>query len=142
MARLNKKTFKEALIDSGGNQSIIARKLDKVRSTITMYLNKHPKMRKLLETEAERVIDVAENIVDKEIVTNKDLDTAKWKLTNSKRGKARGYGQKQELEHIGDQGVVFNLITKSVEEIKDAKSKRKPAQPGDKPEARRDTVSS
>jgi len=128
MARLNQKTFKEALIDSGGNQSIIARKLGKARSTITMYLNKNPKMRELLEAEAERVIDVAENIVDSEIVTKKDLDTAKWKLTNSKRGKARGYGQKQELEHTGATGATFNLITKSVEEIKDAKSKRKSAQ--------------
>ncbi len=118
MARLNQKTFKEALIDSGGNQSIIARKLDKARSTITMYLNKYPKMRALCEAEAERVIDVAENIIDKEIVTNKDLDTAKWKLSNSKRGKARGYGIKQEFEHTGETGVTFIEITKTAEEIK------------------------
>jgi len=122
MAKLNQKTFKEALIDSGGNQSIIARKLDKVRSTITMYLNKHPKMRKLLEAEAERVIDVAENIVDKEIVTNKDLDTAKWKLTNSKRGKARGYGPKQELEHFGEGNIIFQEVIKSNKEIKELKN--------------------
>ena len=123
MGKLNQKTFKEALVDSGGNQSIIARKLGKARSTITMYLNKNPKMRELLEAEAERVIDVAENIVDSEIVTKKDLDTAKWKLINSKRGKARGYGAKQELEHTGSSGVIFQEITKTEEEIKDAKKK-------------------
>ena len=101
MAKLNQKTFKEACKDSGGNQSIIARKLEKSRSTITMYLNKHPKMRALLETEAERIIDVAENVIDHDITKNKNIDSSKWKLLNSKRGKSRGYGPKQETEISG-----------------------------------------
>jgi len=98
MAKLNIKTFKEALKGSGGNQSVIAEKLKlKSRSTVTMFLNKNPKMRDLLETEAERIIDVSENVLDHDITTNRNVDSAKWKLTNSKRGKARGYGQRQEL---------------------------------------------
>ncbi len=132
MARLNIKIFKAALVDSGGNQSVIAKKVGRSRSAITLFLNKNPKMRSLCEAEAERIIDVAENIVDAKIVTEKDLDTAKWKLSNSKRGKARGYGQKQEIEHTGEAGVTFNLIEKSVEEIKDAKAKRKSGESGDK----------
>ena len=55
----------------------------------------------VLNIQGEIIIDVAENVVDAEI-TNKDskerLETAKWKLLHSKRGKSRGYGQKQELE--------------------------------------------
>ncbi len=97
MARLNKKTFKEALNNSGGNQSVIAKRVKRHRSTITNFLNKHPDLRKLLDVEAERIIDVAENVIDSAITNQKDIDAAKWKLTNSKRGKARGYGQKQEV---------------------------------------------
>ncbi len=98
MAKVNIKTFKKALENSGGNQSIIAQRLKVGRSTITIFLNKNPKMRALCEIEAERIIDVAENVLDHDITTNKNVDSAKWKLNNSKRGKARGYGLKQEIE--------------------------------------------
>ena len=134
MTRINQKNFKAALIDSGGNQSTIAKKIGVTRGAITHFLNKNPKMRELLEIEAERIIDVAENVIDHDIVTNRDVDSSKWKLTNSKRGKARGYGFKQEMEVTGT-AATFNLIEKSVEEIKDAKSKCKPTRTDNKPEA-------
>ncbi len=128
---ITQKAFKNALEGSGGNQSTIAKRLGKVRSTITMFLNKKPKMRALLDAEAERIIDVAENILDFSITNDKDLDSAKWKLTNSKRGKARGYGPKQELEHSGEtHNTTFNLIEKSIEEIKDAKPNNQPKASG------------
>ena len=130
MAKLIQKTFKEALEGSGGNQSIIAKKLGKSRSTITKFLNKNPKMKDLLEIESERIIDVAENIIDHDITKNRNIDSSKWKLLNSKRGKARGYGPKQELEHSGG-STTFNLIEKSIEEIKNAKAKNKGSQKPD-----------
>jgi len=131
MAKLNQKTFKEALKSSGGNQSIIAKKLEVTRGAVNQYLKRYPKMRELLELEAERIIDVAENIIDGSITNDKDIDSAKWKLLNSKRGKARGYGAKTEMEHSGEAHATFNLIEKSVEEIKDAKPNNKSKAGGD-----------
>ena len=131
MAKLNKKTFKEALKSSGGNQSIIAKKLEVTRGAVNQYLKRYPKMRELLELEAERIIDVAENIIDGSITNDKDIDSAKWKLLNSKRGKARGYGAKTEMEHSGEAHAIFNLVEKSVEEIKDAKPNNKSKAGGD-----------
>ena len=83
-------------------------------------------MRDLLNQEAEFVIDVAEDNIDTDIVTHKNIDSSKWKLLNSVRGKKRGYAPKQELDHTGKIGpITFNLIEKSIEEIKDAKIRSK-----------------
>ncbi|MHA1737903.1 MAG: hypothetical protein ACTSWD_04900 [Candidatus Heimdallarchaeota archaeon] len=127
MAKISIKTFKKALKDSGGNQSRIAERLECTRSAVGHFLKKNPKLHKLLESEAERVIDFAEDNIDTDIMINKDVDSSKWKLTNSKRGKSRGYGAKSEVEHSGESGsIVFNLVEKSVEEIKNAKLNNKP----------------
>ncbi len=131
MAKINQKTFKLALENSGGNQSIIAKKLQVTRGAITIFLSKNPKMRELCNMEAERIIDVAENVVNAAI-TNKAsedrLDTSKWKLLNSKRGKARGYGIKNEVEHSGK---VFNV---NITEVESAGST---SEPGDEQETER-----
>ncbi len=130
MAKINQKTFKLALGNSGGNQSIIAKKLQVTRGAITKFLSKNPKMRELLNMEAERIIDVAENVVNAAI-TNKEsedrLDTSKWKLLNSKRGKARGYGIKNEIEHSGK---VFEV---KITEVENASST---SESGDEQEAK------
>jgi len=117
MTRLNQKIFKEALKNSGGNQSIIAKKIGVTRGAVNQYLKRFPKMRDLLELEAERIIDVAENIIDGSITNDKDIDSAKWKLLNSKKGKARGYGAKTEIEHSGE-GVKIDVnIPEDVKEL-------------------------
>lgn len=131
MVRLTKKKFIKALSGSGGNQTVIAKKCGLSRAAITMFLNRTPEMRELVEDEAERIIDIAENVIDSAITNNKDTDLAKWKLNNSKRGKARGYGAKQEFEHVGNTSMVINLVEKSVEEIKSGK--RKGSKSNDKP---------
>jgi len=123
MAKINIKTFKEALRNSGGNQSRIAGKLEVSRAAVNQFLKKHPNMRELLENEAEQVIDIAEDNIDTYIMTHGDIDSSKWKLTNSKRGKSRGYGQKQEVENIGGGNqIIFQEIVKSNEEIKESKN--------------------
>lgn len=131
MTRINIKNFKEALKKSGGNQTIIATKLEVTRQAVSIYLIKNPKMKELCEIEGEKIIDAAENIIDSSINNDKDIDSAKWKLLNSKRGKNRGYGPKTEIEHQGESNVVFNLIEKSVEEIKSDKLTNKPKTSGD-----------
>lgn len=119
MARITQKSFKEALINSGGNQARIAEKMEVTRQAINLFLKRQPAMRVLLEEEAERLIEWAEDNIAVDVMVHKDIDSSKWLLTNSKRGKSKGWGAKQELEHTGDaQDHIFNLIVKPVEEIK------------------------
>ena len=116
MTKINQKTFTKALEKSGGNQSIIAQRLDVTRGAVTRYLQKYPKMKDLCELESERIIDVAENNIDHDIVKNKSIETSKWKLANSKRGKARGYGPKIEQEMSG--GTDNKIEVEIIEVIK------------------------
>ncbi len=140
MTRINKKKFKEACGGSGGVQTVIARSIGVTRQAITEYLKKHPEMRKFVEQEGEKIIDVAEHNINKKIVDG-DVETSQWALTNRKRGKMRGYGHKQEMEVTGT-AATFNLIEKSVEEIKDAKARNKPgSQTSNQPKANSDSKS-
>ena len=111
MAKVNTKTFQMALKGSGGNQSIIAQAIGVTRGAISIFVNKNPKMRKLLNSEAELILDVAENNIDKAIM-HQDVDSSKWKLMNSKKGRERGYGIKQEVELSGN----INTLTKEERE--------------------------
>lgn len=116
MAKINIKTFIKALKNSGGNQARIAERLEVTRQSVGGFLNKNPKMRKLLNEEAELLTDVSEDNIAIGIMTHKDTDLSKWHLLNSKSGKARGYGQKQEVELSGN----ISTLTKEEreEEIK------------------------
>jgi len=97
MARISKKKFKEACKGSGGVGSVVAQKIGVDRTAIYHYLKKHPEMKEFLDEAGEKIIDVAENVIDK-FITDGDGEYCKWALTNRKRGKARGYGSKQEVE--------------------------------------------
>ena len=124
MARINKKTFRAALKNSGGNQARIAEKLEVGRSAVGMYLIRHPEMRAELDEEAELVIDVSEDNIDVAIMTHKDIDSSKWKLLHSKRGKARGYGVKQEFDILDERTRIIiekaddNKIVQEEQEVK------------------------
>lgn len=130
MAKLNKKTFKEAAKDSGGNQARIAQRLELSRQAVNQYVMRHPKLREILNMEAETVIDIAEDNVDTDIVIAKDIDTSKWKLLHSKRGKDRGYGPKSELELQGseEKKLILEIVharDKTKDESPDGDSKSK-----------------
>jgi len=127
MARITKANFREALVNSGGNQSRIAEKMEVGRSAISMFLTRNPDMRKELNEEADRLIEWAEDNVAMSVMIHKDIDDSKWILTNSKKGKSKGWGQKQEIEHSGEERPhTFNLIVKSEEEIKSEKLNNQP----------------
>jgi len=127
MARITQTTFKEALINSGGNQARIAEKLEVGRSAVSMFLKRNKGMRELLNVEANRLIEWAEDNVAMSVMVHKNIDDSKWILTNSKLGKQRGWGQKQEIEHSGEERPhTFNLVVKSADEIKDGKLNNQP----------------
>lgn len=141
MARISKKKFKEACKGSGGIGAVVAQAIGVTRGAIYHYLKKHPEMKQFLEEAGEKVMDAAEHNIDKEIVAG-DVDVSQWALLNRKRGKARGYGAKQEVEQIGAPAT-FNLITKSVKDIKNEKARSNPKSRTDnKPKARRNPKSS
>ena len=92
-----------------------------------MFLKRHPEMRIELNEEADRLIEWAEDNVAMSVMVHKDIADSKWLLTNSKKGKSRGWGAKQEIEHSGEERPhTFNLIVKSAEEIKDGKLNNQP----------------
>jgi len=109
-------------MSSGGNQSIISQRMSVSRSAVSMYLSNNKDMKELCEQEGERIIDVSENVLDNDIVKNKSVDSAKWKLSNSKRGKNRGYGFKLETEHSGQQQIIIHEVVKTNEQIKEMKN--------------------
>jgi len=119
--KIIKKKFKEACKGSGGVQAIIAQRLGVTRQSLSTYLKKNPELIEKVEEELDIIIDIAERNIDREIIAG-DVEISKWALLNRKRGKARGYGPKQELEHEGEiQPAIFNLTTKSNEEIRSEK---------------------
>jgi len=117
MSRINKKNFEAACKGSGGVGAVLARALGVTRQAIYIYLRRHPEMRKFLDEEGEQILDIAEHNIDKEIIAG-NIESSMWALLNRKRGKARGYGPKQEIDHTDAEPVVFNLIEMSNEEIK------------------------
>ena len=134
MAKLNKKKVKKAITGSGGVLSVLAEKCDVSRSAITQFLQKkrNQDVKELIEQEKERIIDLAENKLHG-LINKEDFQAIKYFLNT--KGKSRGYVERQEMEHLGT-AATFNLIEKSVEEIKDAKARNKPGpRASDKPEA-------
>ena len=101
MARITKSRFKTACKGSGGVQAVVAKALGVTRQAVGLYLKKNPDLRDVLDNEGEQVMDVAEHNIDKKIVEG-DIDASEWALVNRKRGKARGYGTKQELNVSDD----------------------------------------
>jgi len=123
MTRITKRNFKKALKNTGGNQSRIAEKLEVSRQAVSLFIQRNPDMKLLNEEENDLLYDMAEDNVAIDVMVHKDTAESKWLLINTKKGRARGFGQKTEIEHTGDIPVTINLITKSNEEIKESKGK-------------------
>ncbi len=81
-------------------------------------------MRKFLDDEGEQILDIAEHNIDKEIIAG-NIEASMWALLNRKRGKARGYGPKQEIDYTDAEPAVFNIIKMSDREIEEEKLKHK-----------------
>lgn len=106
---ITKAKFEKAIEDTGGIMSTIAKKLGVARRTVYNFVNKYPEFAKpLLQEEAERIKDLAENKVIVGI-NDGDLGTARWYL--STKAKDRGYGQKveQELSGVVDNNVKISI---------------------------------
>ena len=94
--RLTKTTFSRAIKDSYGNIMVISERIGCWRSTVYAWLDKEPELQKQLESEREKIIDLAEN----KLVENlKNGETSSIHFVLKTLGKKRGYVEKQEIEH-------------------------------------------
>ena len=133
MTKITKKMFKKALEGSLGTQRDLSERLNVTDSGISQYLDRNPDMKELLDKQRLKNIDRAEHEIFEEL----DFDDDEKSGVNAKIrqgasqfilktiGRNRGWVEKTEIEHSGDQPHTFNLIVKSVEEIKDGKLKVK-----------------
>ena len=90
--------FEDHIPGSGGIISTIAARVGCDWTTARNHIDRSPRLTKLYENECESMLDMAESTLINSI---KDGDTsdAKWYL--ARKGKARGYADKQELEVSG-----------------------------------------
>lgn len=93
--KISQKTLLEAIRNSGGIYSTIARKLDIAWSTARIKVEADPVTKQAYDDECERVLDLAEATIIKS-VEGGDTSDAKWLL--ARKGKKRGYGDKLELD--------------------------------------------
>ena len=95
MARKSKKAILEAIKDSGGIMSTIARRLDVTWHTADSWIRESEKLMEALKDEKETILDMSESTLLKRIKEG-DEQSAKWYL--SKKGKMRGYGDSLAIE--------------------------------------------
>ena len=99
MAKINKKDFKRVAAGTGGVQAVVAKRLGVARQSINDFINKYPDMREVLDSEREKIIDMAENKLF--VAANKG---EKWAIDRILKtlGKNRGHTEKQEIEFSGE----------------------------------------
>lgn len=112
----NTKTFVKAVKGSGGIITTIAERVGCCWNTAKKYIDTHPTVAKAYQDECEKQLDKAEGVVfgnieiaEKIQVRGKQADTsdAKWYL--SRKGKQRGYVERQEISGPGGKDLVINL---------------------------------
>lgn len=108
----------DAITDSFGNQSVIARRCGVGRSTITMFLKKNANsdIRAMIEHEREKAIDIAELGLSRKI-TEGNLSAIMFYLKT--QGKKRGYVEKQEIDSTVTADININKeIMKLLDDVK------------------------
>jgi hypothetical protein len=86
--------FIDAIPSSGGIISTIARKLSCSWDTVNRAIKDYPTVKSAYDNECEKVLDMAESVLLKNI-ENGDSADAKWYL--SRKGKRRGYVERSEV---------------------------------------------
>ncbi len=95
MAKLNIPKVKKAIESSYGVLITIANACGVSRIALYHFLNKHPKLRDLIESEKERILDVAEKQLFVNVAKG---DQKAIKFFLSTKGKKRDYVTKQLIE--------------------------------------------
>lgn len=94
-SRFTTDQFIEAIADSGGIVSTIAKRVGCSWGWARKFIDEHPTVLAAYNDENERVLDLAESILIKSIQSG-DSQDAKWLL--SRKGKSRGYVERTETD--------------------------------------------
>ena len=92
-------TVLEAITDSGGIVSTVAKKLGVSWGTARKYIQSWPETVQAFEDETEKILDMAESVLYSSIREGSSQD-AKWILAT--KGKRRGFSEKHEIQHSGE----------------------------------------
>lgn len=117
MGRANARTTKQiiaAIKGTNGVQATIAKNLGVARQTVAKYIRDYPTVRAAYEDEKAVIDDAALSVVIDDIVTNKDVGTAKWWLTK----KVSGFGDKVTIDwrqQVEREGIAPDLADKVFE---------------------------
>jgi transposase-like protein len=113
MARKSKKAIIEAIKDSGGIMSTIARRLGVTWHTADSWVKQYDETKQALQDERETILDLAESTLFRNIKDGNSQD-AKWLL--STMGKNRGYSERQEITGVDGGPIDVNAIIRKAEE--------------------------
>ena len=113
MARKSKKAIIEAIKDSGGIMSTIARRLGVTWHTADTWVKQYDETKQALQDEREAILDLAESTLFRNIKDGNSPD-AKWLL--STMGKNRGYNERQEITGVDGGPIDVNAIIRKAEE--------------------------
>lgn len=124
MTRITKTNFKEAIIKTGGNQSVIAKRLGVGRSAISMFLKKNPEMGDFLNEEKEMIVDLAENQLLQAL--NRGEKWAVLRVLDT-LGRKRGYSKDGPIEEIKDNKLEVKVVQVNInteEELEEFRRER------------------
>ena len=113
MSRKSKKAIIEAIKDSGGIMSTIARRLGVTWHTADSWVKQYDETKQALQDERETILDLAESTLFRNIKDGNSQD-AKWLL--STMGKNRGYNERQEITGVDGGPIDVNAIIRKAEE--------------------------
>ena len=102
MARISNKRVEEEIHKYHGNLSACARGLGRSRSWLYLHLESNPKLWDAVHEARETMLDNAESVLYKKVLAGSTPELLFFLKT---QGKKRGYIERQQLEHSGDQKV-------------------------------------
>ena len=109
MATYKAQDFVDAIPGSGGIISAIAQRVGCNWYTAKRYIEKYPTVRRAYDDECEKISDLAETVIIKDIQTG-SVQTAKWYLTM--KGRGRGYAKTERNELVGAGGGPVELLVR------------------------------
>lgn len=101
MTKINKKKFKEALEDSDGNITIIAKRLGVTRKPVYDYIKKKG-LEKELETEKQNTIEEVKNRRREFALHGSSKFSNTWNAIKSILTKSGDHAERQEIQHSGE----------------------------------------
>ena len=109
MATYKAQDFVDAIPGSGGIISAIAQRVGCNWYTAKRYIEKYPTVRRAYDDECEKISDLAETVIIKDIQAG-SVQTAKWYLTM--KGRERGYAKTERNELVGAGGGPVELLVR------------------------------